>query len=73
MDEELHDPLMTQIRRSRGLSLAAVAAEVGTNAANLMRIERGEQVPRHALARALYRYYGGAVPLSAVYDPRFGE
>lgn len=62
---------MTQIRKSRGLSLAAVAEKVGTDAGNLSRVEKGEQVPKRELARALFEFYGGAVPLASIYDPAY--
>lgn len=64
---------MTQTRKSRGLSLEKVAAEVGTDQTNLSRIERGEQVPKPALACALYKYYGGVVSIDAICGPDFDE
>lgn len=63
--------LMAQVRRSRGLALSTVAAEVHCDPSNLAKVERGEQIPKRSLARALYRYYAGAVPLDAIYDPEF--
>lgn len=63
--------LLTQFRKSRGLSLDALARQVGTDQANLSRVERGLQIPNRPLARKLYQYYGGAVPLGAIYDPEF--
>lgn len=63
--------LMTQTRKSRGLSLDTVAAKVDTDPTNLSRVEKGQQMPKRELARALFRFYGGAVPLSAIYDPEF--
>ena len=63
--------LLTQTRKSRGLSLAQVAAVVGTDPTNLLRVEKGEQVPKRALARKLFNFYGGAVELGAIYDPEF--
>lgn len=63
--------LLTQTRKSRGLSLAQVAAVVGTDPTNLLRVEKGEQVPKRALARKLFQFYGGAVELGAIYDPEF--
>lgn len=63
--------LMAQVRRSRGLALSAVAAKVETDPSNLAKVERGEQIPKRALARSLYRFYAGAVPLDAIYDPEF--
>jgi transcriptional regulator with XRE-family HTH domain len=63
--------LLTQTRKSRGLSLAQVAKVVGTDPTNLLRVEKGEQVPKRALARKLFEFYGGAVELGAIYDPEF--
>lgn len=63
------ESLMTQIRKSKGLSLSQVADVVGTDQANLSRIEKGAQVPKRELARALYQFYDRAVPLGAIYDP----
>lgn len=65
------DFLMTQLRKSRGLSLEQVASVVGTDQANLSRIEKGQQIPKRELARSLFKYYEGRVPLSAIYDPEF--
>lgn len=62
---------MTQMRKSRGLSLDALAKQVGTDQANLSRVERGLQIPNRQLARSLFRFYDGAVPLGAIYDPEF--
>ena len=63
--------LLTQTRKSRGLSLDVVAAEVGTDPTNLSRVEKGAQVPKRELARALYHYFDGVVPLGAIYDAEF--
>ena len=63
--------LLTQIRKSRGLSLDQVAAIVATDPTNLSRVERGAQVPKRELARALFEFYEGAVPLGAIYDPQY--
>ncbi len=73
MATEQKDSLMTQIRKSRGLSLAVVAEKVGTDAGNLSRVEKGEQVPKRELARSLHRFYGGAVPLASIYDPTYPD
>lgn len=70
----VHNPpvhLLTQMRKERGLSLDAVARKVGTDQSNLSRIERGVQLPQRSLARALFRFYDGKVPLGAIYDPEF--
>lgn len=63
--------LLTQTRKSRGLSLEVVAAAVGTDPTNLSRVEKGQQVPKRELARALFGYYDKVVPLGAIYDPEF--
>lgn len=65
--------LMTQTRKSRGLSLEVVAAEVGTDPTNLSRVEKGQQIPKRELARALFTFYNGVVPLGAIYDPEFHD
>ena len=62
---------MTQLRKGRGLSLEEVARAVGTDQANLSRIEKGQQIPKRPLARSLHAYYGGAIPIVAIYDPEF--
>lgn len=62
---------MTQTRKSRGLSLYDVGAAVGTDATNLSRVEKGAQIPKRELARALFEFYGGVVPLGAIYDPEY--
>lgn len=63
--------LLTQIRKSRGLSLDQVAGIVGTDPTNLSRVEKGAQVPKRELARALFEFYNGAVPLGTIYDPQY--
>lgn len=65
--------LMTQTRKSRGLSLDVVAKACGTDPTNLSRVEKGVQTPKRDLARALFNYYGGVVPLGSIYDPDFDE
>lgn len=63
--------LLTQTRKSRGLSLDQAAASVGTDPTNLSRVEKGMQIPKRELARALYVFYQGVVPLGAIYDPEW--
>jgi transcriptional regulator with XRE-family HTH domain len=63
--------LLTQIRRSRNLSLETVASAVGTGKGNLRRIENGDQVPKRETARKLFEFYEGAVPLGYCYDPTY--
>jgi len=78
MAEPRTDFLMAKIRKSRGLSLEAVAAVVGTDQGNLSRVEKGMQIPKRELARSLYEYYRNTrtdrerrLPLAAIYDPEF--
>lgn len=61
--------LLTQTRKSRGLSLDQVAKAVGTDPTNLSRVEKGTQQPKSDLAIALYKFYGGVVPLDTIYFP----
>jgi len=60
-------------RIARGLRQKDVAKACGTNPANLLRIEQGKQVAKAPLARALFEYYGGAIPLGAIYDPAYSR
>lgn len=65
------ETLMTQIRKARNLSLEQVAQAVQTDQANLSRVEKGKQIPKRVLARRLFEFYGGTIPLAAIYDPEF--
>ncbi len=60
-------------RLARGMKQKDVADQIGTNAANLLRIEAGTQTPKRPLAQGLYDFYDGAVPLGACYDPIFAK
>lgn len=62
---------LEQARITRGLSMSQVAVDLGCDLASLSRIERGRQMPKKPLARRLWRYYGGEVPLGSIYDPLF--
>jgi transcriptional regulator with XRE-family HTH domain len=62
---------MTLYRKARGLSLEDVAREVGTDQGNLSRVEKGQQIPKRPLARALYFFFEREIPLGAIYDPEF--
>lgn len=73
MDETKKESLLTQMRKSRGLSLAELAAQLQTDQSSLSRVERGLQIPNRNLARRLYGFYGGAVTLGHVYDPEFAS
>ena len=50
--------VLRKCRKDRGLTLEIVATEIGTDAGNLSRIERGRQFPGRELARELASYYG---------------
>ena len=60
-------------RIARGLRQKDVAKACGTNPANLLRVEQGKQVPKPPLARALFEYYGGSIPIGAIYDPVYAR
>lgn len=64
--------LLTQTRKSRGLSLDAVAKEIGTHHTNLLKIENGEQIPRYELAHKIFAFYDEVVPLEQIYFPHGG-
>lgn len=56
-------------RKARNLTLVELATAVGTDAANISRIERGVQTPSKELARKLFEFFEGDVPLGSIYDP----
>jgi transcriptional regulator with XRE-family HTH domain len=65
---------VTQLRKTReasGKSIRQVAGETGIPRSVLQRIETGAGSVKRKHARALFDYYGGAVPLGAIYDPTF--
>ena len=63
-------PLKTA-REKRKLSVTDLCQKLGTHPQNYYRIERGEQVPKRELARAIYEFFGGSVSLSEIYDPEY--
>lgn len=65
------DSLLKQHRQQTGKALAAVAREIEVNRSTLHRIECGDVAPTRRVARALFDYYGGAVPLAHIYDPEY--
>jgi len=65
--------LLRKARLSRSLTLKQVSATIETDPANLARIEIGKQTPKRKVARALYSFYDGQVPLGGIYDPEFYE
>lgn len=58
-------------REARGYKLAEVAQVIDSDAGNVSRIERGLQVPKHTQARALFEFYGGDIPIGAIFDPLY--
>ena len=58
-------------REKRKLSVTQLCIELGTHPQNYYRIERGEQIPKRELARAIYEFFGGSVSLSEIYDPEY--
>lgn len=72
MQNRRMESLLLQTRISRGLSLSAVAQAVEANEGTISRIERGLQTPQRELARKLFVFYNGVVPLGLIYDASFG-
>jgi len=69
-------PVPSKLREARaasGKTAAAICSEVGCTRPTLYRIEKGEVVPMHTTARALYFFYQGTVPLAHIYDPIFSS
>ncbi len=60
-------------REARGYKLAEVALVIGSDPGNVSRIERGRQKPKPEQARALFEFYGGDIPLGAIYDPVYAR
>jgi DNA-binding XRE family transcriptional regulator len=60
-------------RERLGLALANVAQEIDVNRSTLYRIEAGEVAPTRRVARALFDYYRGAVPIGDIYDPEYAN
>lgn len=67
---ELPPTLLEQMRKSRGLSLQEVGDAVSTHPTNLLKIENGTHQPKPELALKLFEFYGGVIPLEAIYFPR---
>ena len=65
------DSLLNTHRAHIGAPLAAVARAVGVNRSTLYRIEAGDVAPTRRVARALFEFYRGEVPLAHIYDPEF--
>ena len=63
--------LLMQHRETLGTPLAVVARATSMDRSTLYRLEAGKVQPSRANARALFDYYGGAVPLAHIYDPEY--
>ena len=64
---------LRQHRIQMGYAQKDVAAAVGTDVANLWRVETGKQTPKPQLARKLFEFFGGAISLAQIYDPVYCE
>lgn len=60
---------LTQARELLELSAYAVAIAIGIDTIGLLRIERGQYIPRRERANALWGFYGGILPLGMIYEP----
>ena len=58
-------------REKRKLSVTDLCKDLGTHPMNYYRIERGEQSPKHELARRIHKFFEGEVSLSEIYDPEY--
>ena len=62
---------MARARKNAGISVSDFAREIGTHPQNYYRIERGEQVPKRELARAIFEYFEGDLTFVEIYDPEY--
>jgi len=60
---------LKSLRKQHKRKVAQIATAVGCHPQNYLRVERGDQVPKRELARAIYEYWRGDVTLGEVYDP----
>lgn len=60
-------------REKRKLSVTDLSAELGVHPQNFYRIERGEQVPKRELARAIYEFFDGELSYMEIVDPSYAE
>lgn len=67
------DPMskLREARQRRGLTIVEVAKAIGRDPASVSRVERGVQTPGLDMARSLFEYYEGEVPIEACYDPGY--
>lgn len=62
---------MREERKRLGYSVKHVADAVGYDPSNLSRLELGYHTPPRDVARRIYGFYRGRVPLGEIYDPLF--
>lgn len=53
-----------------GITSRRIAEHLSIDVSAYRRIELGESVPLRETARRMFDFFGGAVPLSVIYDPR---
>ena len=58
-------------RISQGMAIKDLANVVGIDERTMSRIEKGQSVPRHEVARKLFSHFGGEIDIAAIYDPAF--
>ena len=66
-----HPSLLRRARDDSGKTAEEICQAVGCTRPTLYRVEKGEAQPKPKLARRLFTFYSGKVPLSHVYDPEF--
>ena len=63
--------LLRVARNESGKTAEEICQTVGCSRQTLYRAEKGESAPKPPLARRLFTFYSGRVPLAHVYDPEF--
>jgi transcriptional regulator with XRE-family HTH domain len=58
-------------RKKKGLTLQEMSDEIGIQPNRISTTERGSNTPKKETARAMYEFFGGEVPLGAIYDPHY--
>ncbi len=66
-----HPSLLRRARDESGHTAESICRAVGCTRPTLYRAEKGEATPKPELARRLFTFYSGRVPLAHVYDPEF--
>lgn len=66
-----HPSLLRKARDDSGKTAEEICEAVGCTRPTLYRAEKGEACPKPQLARRLFRFYKGRVPLAHIYDPEF--